>query len=117
MIRRPPRSTRTDTLFPYTTLFRSAPPRGALLSAARQETGEFGLVHAAGLVAVGRCEGLTDPARNLGRFAIGGGVGRGTQLFYPLADLGFVVFAILVPVIVREKLGRESCWDRVCASV
>src|SRR3546814_20840971 len=30
MIRRPPRSTRTDTLFPYTTLFRSGraqPPR------------------------------------------------------------------------------------------
>src|SRR3546814_9912308 len=26
MIRRPPRSTRTDTLFPYTTLFRSDPP-------------------------------------------------------------------------------------------
>src|SRR3546814_14497156 len=27
MIRRPPRSTRTDTLFPYTTLFRSHDPR------------------------------------------------------------------------------------------
>src|SRR3546814_12634619 len=27
MIRRPPRSTRTDTLFPYTTLFRSRPQR------------------------------------------------------------------------------------------
>src|SRR3546814_8189123 len=27
MIRRPPRSTRTDTLFPYTTLFRSRPLR------------------------------------------------------------------------------------------
>src|SRR3546814_10900195 len=27
MIRRPPRSTRTDTLFPYTPLFRSPPPR------------------------------------------------------------------------------------------
>src|SRR3546814_11871956 len=26
MIRRPPRSTRTDTVFPYTTLFRSLPP-------------------------------------------------------------------------------------------
>src|SRR3546814_9967616 len=26
MIRRPPRSTRTDTLFPYTTLFRSLAP-------------------------------------------------------------------------------------------
>src|SRR3546814_15368895 len=30
MIRRPPRSTRTDTLFPYTTLFRSVPPRNAV---------------------------------------------------------------------------------------
>src|SRR3546814_5207524 len=28
MIRRPPRSTRTDTLFPYTTLFRSAASAG-----------------------------------------------------------------------------------------
>src|SRR3546814_19870589 len=27
MIRRPPRSTRTDTLFPYTTLFRSYAPK------------------------------------------------------------------------------------------
>src|SRR3546814_6130041 len=27
MIRRPPRSTRTDTLFPYTTLFRSLDPQ------------------------------------------------------------------------------------------
>src|SRR3546814_16092073 len=37
MIRRPPRSTRTDTLFPYTTLFRSAGPscgRGRCGSAA-----------------------------------------------------------------------------------
>src|SRR3546814_20573994 len=30
MIRRPPRSTRTDTLFPYTTLFRSKMIRGGL---------------------------------------------------------------------------------------
>src|SRR3546814_15057792 len=30
MLRRPPRSTRTDTLFPYTTLFRSSQPRRAL---------------------------------------------------------------------------------------
>src|SRR3546814_3878540 len=31
MIRRPPRSTRTDTLFPYTTLFRSDAVAGAWL--------------------------------------------------------------------------------------
>src|SRR3546814_2126385 len=32
MFRRPPRSTRTDTLFPYTTLFRSGPEYGSLSS-------------------------------------------------------------------------------------
>src|SRR3546814_7987572 len=31
MIRRPPRSTRTDTLFPYTTLFRSLQLKGIVL--------------------------------------------------------------------------------------
>src|SRR3546814_7864969 len=30
MRRRPPRSTRTDTLFPYTTLFRAIPSKGVL---------------------------------------------------------------------------------------
>src|SRR3546814_5875121 len=30
MIRRPPRSTRTDTLFPHTTLFRSLSPRAGV---------------------------------------------------------------------------------------
>src|SRR3546814_11219678 len=39
MIRRPPRSTRTDTLFPYTTLFRSAlaGEDGDLLAAGLEE--------------------------------------------------------------------------------
>src|SRR3546814_20709949 len=32
MIRRPPRSTRTDTLFPYTTLFRSDQPSTAAVA-------------------------------------------------------------------------------------
>src|SRR3546814_3211169 len=35
MIRRPPRSTRTDTLFPYTTLFRSV-GRGPIFAALRR---------------------------------------------------------------------------------
>src|SRR3546814_20425039 len=40
MIRRPPRSTRTDTLFPYTTLFRSRGHRGDHRRAALRETVE-----------------------------------------------------------------------------
>src|SRR3546814_7385479 len=51
MIRRPPRSTRTDTLFPYTTLFRSTAqldflrfPLGALPKArVREIAAELGL--------------------------------------------------------------------------
>src|SRR3546814_2351446 len=54
MIRRPPRSTRTDTLFPYTTLFRSTHMRigfiglgtmGASMAANLQEAGYDLLVH------------------------------------------------------------------------
>src|SRR3546814_13225639 len=54
MIRRPPRSTRTDTLFPYTTLFRSravsnlsAAPRGVLKLNAPMS---FGFLHLSGAI-------------------------------------------------------------------
>src|SRR3546814_949319 len=43
MIRRPPRSTRTDALFPYTTLFRSADLAGAVaLAKSRHEASRLG---------------------------------------------------------------------------
>src|SRR3546814_10065392 len=43
MIRRPPRSTRTDTLFPYTTLFRShSSPASATIVGGRQMAFEDG---------------------------------------------------------------------------
>src|SRR3546814_20138784 len=49
MIRRPPRSTRTDTLFPYTTLFRSPgfantppPMRSSVLTCEWPKTSSFG---------------------------------------------------------------------------
>src|SRR3546814_7539873 len=50
MIRRPPRSTRTDTLFPYTTLFRSdrhpadLEPFGQLALAGQPGSGRVGSV-------------------------------------------------------------------------
>src|SRR3546814_10730064 len=40
MLRRPPRSTLTDTLFPYTTLFRSQRPSGDRLAYRAQRLGE-----------------------------------------------------------------------------
>src|SRR3546814_1234975 len=42
MIRRPPRSTRTDTLFPYTTLFRSRDLRRRALELLRDLAGDGG---------------------------------------------------------------------------
>src|SRR3546814_2734197 len=42
MIRRPPRSTRTDTLFPYTTLCRSRRPRERLVVAEDVDRGAVG---------------------------------------------------------------------------
>src|SRR3546814_20765327 len=50
MIRRPPRSTRTDTLFPYTTLFRSFAPHHKMIvrcaSEAHVASVYYGLVDA-----------------------------------------------------------------------
>src|SRR3546814_906345 len=46
MIRRPPRSTRTDTLFPYTTLFRSLEEGGSrVLSFREKGPGDEGLIN------------------------------------------------------------------------
>src|SRR3546814_12391202 len=41
LIRRPPRSTRTDTLFPYTTLFRSVLPRLYLFGSPAGHGGDY----------------------------------------------------------------------------
>src|SRR3546814_20149829 len=62
MIRRPPRSTRTDTLFPYTTLFRSlrGPPFRAPGNVMRSDRGS---VPARSARAIGA--GAVDEARHL----------------------------------------------------
>src|SRR3546814_18860212 len=60
MIRRPPRSTRTDTLFPYTTLFRSAAsqPQGVITMNAVLKTETVAIEAAAPLE-------VADPTKNL----------------------------------------------------
>src|SRR3546814_10344131 len=46
MIRRPPRSTRTDTLFPYTTLFRSLVESGKIAAKNFETLGQEGVAFA-----------------------------------------------------------------------
>src|SRR3546814_15197434 len=55
MIRRPPRSTRTDTLFPYTTLFRSGVALGEVGGVGGELVGDDADLH---IVAVGQAEML-----------------------------------------------------------
>src|SRR3546814_17690778 len=78
MIRRPPRSTRTDTLFPYTTLFRSGLEVGELAVAQHRDlrTGDLARPE------VGALEVLGDPAQARGVQT--GGVGVHLHV-HPLA--------------------------------
>src|SRR3546814_9794800 len=80
MIRRPPRSTRTDTLFPYTTLFRSG---SGLLGFLTNDV-LAGVLHALALVRLRRTE-AADLGRNLAHALLVGtgdhdlGLGRGAD--------------------------------------
>src|SRR3546814_4681578 len=73
MIRRPPRSTRTDTLFPYTTLFRSAELARHIAAAAPQRRanrgGAGGSAAFEAAVDVGRSEEHTSELQSLMRIS------------------------------------------------
>src|SRR3546814_14972586 len=75
MIRRPPRSTRTDTLFPYTTLFRSPAARlagdepGARKKLTERIVGRMSAAHRAAALAVHHIVGEDDLL--IGRLAEG----------------------------------------------
>src|SRR3546814_16301931 len=67
MIRRPPRSTRTDTLFPYTTLFRSLARLWARFpAAAAPELAQHRLAEEASLVRGGPAAGAAPPGAGAG---------------------------------------------------
>src|SRR3546814_16218281 len=112
MIRRPPRSTRTDTLFPYTTLCRSpARPRSAALAGGR------GLRHPAGRL---------DRSPVLGR-AYGRGLHRTTNLSRTLRRrmsprkrhwlMKSEPTDFSIDDLKRVKIGRASGRERVCKYV
>src|SRR3546814_17576205 len=110
MIRRPPRSTRTDTLFPYTTLFRSLaqlvdrfPDRLDLAKLA----GDEALPAKAGIDA--HHQQQVDVFQYVIEHLGGrGGVERNARLIALRLD------ALAGAV---DKIGRESCRERVCLYV
>src|SRR3546814_8187437 len=65
MIRRPPRSTRTDTLFPYTTLFRSITGTKIFISGGEQDLTE-NIVH----LVIARIEGAPEGTKGISLFIV-----------------------------------------------
>src|SRR3546814_18495533 len=70
MIRRPPRSTRTDTLFPYTTLFRSAAGDAQLSSLTPPERTAAHALIDAGIAERAARERFRRPARTAGQTTV-----------------------------------------------
>src|SRR3546814_15772079 len=65
MIRRPPRSTRTDTLFPYTTLFRSVMAFRVITERAEDCYRALGIIHQRYKMVPGRFKDyISTPKRN-----------------------------------------------------
>src|SRR3546814_12599065 len=117
MIRRPPRSTRTDTLFPYTTLFRSgevdAVEQAVLqcpLAAAEQRMGRRILV---------LLEQRTDPgeAGHRLRQEPEGEMRLGVVLGPRFRRIGSRDHGELVVEVVDHEIGRASWRERVCQYV
>src|SRR3546814_17480710 len=109
MIRRPPRSTRTDTLFPYTTLFRSRLGKDHLSNSP--------LGFAARNAAIEREAGAREVEAVIGAEADAGAVreagaprGNGVADGREGCKLPLVLRAVLVGR--REKIGRASCRER-----
>src|SRR3546814_20018684 len=106
MIRRPPRSTRTDTLFPYTTLFRS----GVV-----QPAGSF-------FAYPGASELITLDADETPRFWVTFDTEEDFDWDAPFARTGYRLAS--VPALAhcqgsfeRADIGRASCMETVCPSV
>src|SRR3546814_15809621 len=101
MIRRPPRSTRTDTLFPHTTLFRSAEidPETGTATTIYDPNPEFASLR------LGTVERLTW-RNNLGLPA------WGDLVLPPDRTPGEKL-----PLILVQSIGRASCRESVCQYV
>src|SRR3546814_1459464 len=67
MIRRPPKSTRTDTLFPYTTLFRSIPLTAVFYAPDYYGSGQYAQYF--GMTEGGRSEEHTSELQSLMRIS------------------------------------------------
>src|SRR3546814_13515841 len=101
MIRRPPRSTRTDTLFPYTTLFRSIFFMRQMQGGGKGGAFSFGKSRAR----------MLDENTNQITFADVAGCDEAREDVQELVDF------LREPAKFKRQIGRASCRERVCQYV
>src|SRR3546814_12529853 len=106
MYRRPPRSTRTDTRLPYTTLFRSAKVASAVSAFGARELAATGTTSTQDLASV--TPGLTIANQSAAITPFIRGVG---------AVDNTVGQEAAVATYVDGEIGRASCRERVCQYV
>src|SRR3546814_19510802 len=116
MIRRPPRSTRTDTRFPYTTLFRSGPcgddssfdVQSSLLKRAMDESCAF-------------VQRGMDAGAKGDQHLLSGRQGSGIAAVLTAAFIWFAAAAPAAdatpPVVAPDPIGRASCGGMMCQYV
>src|SRR3546814_10599685 len=94
MIRRPPRSTRTDTLFPYTTLVRSGSGLQAVIEAAMMvQTGVADIVVAGGAESMSNVEHYSTAVRagaRIGSIELHDRLTRARLMSQPLERIGVI---------------------------
>src|SRR3546814_8585649 len=89
MIRRPPRSTRTDTLFPYTTLFRSIAVGGVVVDVDERRIADR--AEARDVAAENR---LRDVTRGIEEFEVGIRSEEHTSELQSLMRISYAVFCL-----------------------
>src|SRR3546814_15765757 len=117
MIRLPPRSTRTDTLFPYTTLFRSH--AGYSDSASQSKFAASPLSFIPSVVPTSKAAVTTLPYFDVhlyGFFVVCPvrAIPRGkTQRLLLTSELQSIERAVITALSPWNKIGRASCWERL----
>src|SRR3546814_19760734 len=107
MIRRPPRSTRTDTLFPYTTLFRSSRASPARAAPVRARTQWLDRKPALSMSA-SETRAPANPHARHAKLTSRAALASVAVALLLLSFQGYAAWA---------KIGRASCRDRVCQYV
>src|SRR3546814_13143939 len=120
MIRRPPRSTRTDTLVPYTTLFRSTPPAFSVTAAETYYGSMAQNWERAAMVKARPVAGDIDAGQAFLR-SMRPFVWRRSLDFAAVRDIHAIKRQLNMhrghAAIAIEKIGRASCRERVCQYV